>query len=334
MPEEQATSCADKAAVQDYAGHGTHVGSTVAAPINGDRHLGRRAQGNARRPARRHRERVLLHPAGRGRAHDRRGRAARRRQHVVLRRPVAVQLPQRRAAADDHRGDPSCVGLRRQAWRRTDRGGGQRVHRPDASEGRHDLARLPARLGGGAGRAPQLHRAAATSCRTSPTCRRSARWSSCRSTQTTAWARSPSARRAGRAGRRRTRTAATWPPTRRRPRSRRAATSTRPTRCSRRRPSRRGLRQQGGRPLRGLRLDPGHVDGVSARGRRRGADPGQAPGHERAGGHLDAVAHGDVAVVPERSRTRSSRSRRTSRQASSPRIARAAGETPRSTARG
>lgn len=35
VPEEQATSCADKAAVQDYAGHGTHVGSTVAAPING-----------------------------------------------------------------------------------------------------------------------------------------------------------------------------------------------------------------------------------------------------------------------------------------------------------
>ena len=35
VPAEQATSCADKAAVQDYAGHGTHVGSTVAAPING-----------------------------------------------------------------------------------------------------------------------------------------------------------------------------------------------------------------------------------------------------------------------------------------------------------
>jgi lantibiotic leader peptide-processing serine protease len=35
VPEEQATSCADKDAVQDYAGHGTHVGSTVAAPING-----------------------------------------------------------------------------------------------------------------------------------------------------------------------------------------------------------------------------------------------------------------------------------------------------------
>ena len=35
IPDEQATSCADKDAVQDYAGHGTHVGSTVAAPING-----------------------------------------------------------------------------------------------------------------------------------------------------------------------------------------------------------------------------------------------------------------------------------------------------------
>jgi lantibiotic leader peptide-processing serine protease len=35
VPQEQATSCADKAAVQDYNGHGTHVGGTVAAPING-----------------------------------------------------------------------------------------------------------------------------------------------------------------------------------------------------------------------------------------------------------------------------------------------------------
>jgi subtilisin family serine protease len=35
VPQEQATSCSDKAAVQDYNGHGTHVGGTVAAPING-----------------------------------------------------------------------------------------------------------------------------------------------------------------------------------------------------------------------------------------------------------------------------------------------------------
>jgi subtilisin family serine protease len=35
VPGEQATSCADKAKVQDYNGHGTHVGGTIAAPVNG-----------------------------------------------------------------------------------------------------------------------------------------------------------------------------------------------------------------------------------------------------------------------------------------------------------
>jgi subtilisin family serine protease len=35
VPQEQATSCDQKSAVQDYNGHGTHVGGTVAAPING-----------------------------------------------------------------------------------------------------------------------------------------------------------------------------------------------------------------------------------------------------------------------------------------------------------
>jgi subtilisin family serine protease len=35
VPGEQSTGCDDKAAVQDYDGHGTHVGGTVAAPING-----------------------------------------------------------------------------------------------------------------------------------------------------------------------------------------------------------------------------------------------------------------------------------------------------------
>jgi subtilisin family serine protease len=35
VPQEQATSCNEKQAVQDYAGHGTHVGGIVAAPING-----------------------------------------------------------------------------------------------------------------------------------------------------------------------------------------------------------------------------------------------------------------------------------------------------------
>jgi lantibiotic leader peptide-processing serine protease len=34
VPQEQATDCSQKSAVQDYAGHGTHVGGTVAAPIN------------------------------------------------------------------------------------------------------------------------------------------------------------------------------------------------------------------------------------------------------------------------------------------------------------
>ena len=37
VPEEQVTrgDCSDKAALQDYAGHGTHTAGTIAAPING-----------------------------------------------------------------------------------------------------------------------------------------------------------------------------------------------------------------------------------------------------------------------------------------------------------
>ena len=35
LPEEIATSCTNKAALRDFFGHGTHVASEVAAPING-----------------------------------------------------------------------------------------------------------------------------------------------------------------------------------------------------------------------------------------------------------------------------------------------------------
>src|SRR5206468_9881528 len=37
LPAEQVTrgDCSNKAALQDYAGHGTHTAGTIAAPING-----------------------------------------------------------------------------------------------------------------------------------------------------------------------------------------------------------------------------------------------------------------------------------------------------------
>ena len=74
IPAEQVTrgDCSNKAALQDYAGHGTHTAGTIAAPINGMGVVRRRARGDGRRAQGRDRAGVLLHPVGRRRAAVRR----------------------------------------------------------------------------------------------------------------------------------------------------------------------------------------------------------------------------------------------------------------------
>ena len=77
LPAEQVPvgDCSNKAAVQDYAGHGTHTAGTIASPINGQGIAGRRSESDARRAQGGYGGGLLLHRLGRQRAHLR-GRPA------------------------------------------------------------------------------------------------------------------------------------------------------------------------------------------------------------------------------------------------------------------
>ena len=141
-------SCNDPSDV-DEDGHGTHVAGTIGARAQRPRHRGRRAQGRPRQPARRPGLGLLLPRPDARRADLRRRPRHRRREHVVLHRPVAVQLrrqPGRLAggaarAAADHRRHAARARLRPRARRDADRRRGQRQHRPRPP----DVATPPAR---------------------------------------------------------------------------------------------------------------------------------------------------------------------------------------------
>ena len=87
----EVASCLDPVGTDD-GGHGTHVAGTIGAAANGFGRLRRRPEGHAGRAQGRSGLRLLLPGPGRQRAGLRRRCRDRRGQHVVLRRPVAVQL--------------------------------------------------------------------------------------------------------------------------------------------------------------------------------------------------------------------------------------------------
>ena len=141
--DEPDQSCNDPADV-DEGGHGTHVAGTIAAPINGVGMAGvapERARWSTSGPVRT----PASSSSADGRRADLRGRQRhRRRQHELLHRPVAVQLPRQpgrlargaAGAADDHRGDAAGLELRPQPRRHAGGGAGQRAHRPRQPEDR------------------------------------------------------------------------------------------------------------------------------------------------------------------------------------------------------
>ena len=147
-------SCVDPAD-EDDDGHGTHVASTIGSPLNGTRHGRRRPEGRHRQHPRRPGLGLLPAPAHRRRAHLRRSGRHRRGQHVVLHRPVAVQLREQPgrlaraagAAAHDHRGHAARGELRAPPRGDADRGGGQRVDGPRQSDVRRHEPGLPAGRG-------------------------------------------------------------------------------------------------------------------------------------------------------------------------------------------
>ena len=162
---------------RDDSGHGTHVAGTVAAAANGLGVSGvapgvrlvsiRGGQDSGY---------VFLEPVVE-RADLRRRHRRRRHQHVVLRRPVALQLheqPGRLArgparAADDHRGDEPGARLRPLEVRDPGRVARQQPRGPGPPANRPDEPGLPARHGipaddrqrdvhRPAGRGPSRHR--------------------------------------------------------------------------------------------------------------------------------------------------------------------------------
>ena len=101
-------TCIDPPDVDD-GGHGTHVGGHRRGRPQPARHLRRRAERHVGEPPRRTGRRLVLRVRDGRRAHLRRGRRDRRRQHELLHRPVAVQLrvpsPTTSAEASRRRGD-------------------------------------------------------------------------------------------------------------------------------------------------------------------------------------------------------------------------------------
>ncbi len=116
--------CLDPADHDDN-GHGTHVAGTIGAALNGVGISGIAPDADARQHPRRPGQRLLLPQPGRRRPHLRGQQRPRRRQHVLLRRPVAVQLPGRcargpevpgggrRAEPHHRRHDPGAWATRR-----------------------------------------------------------------------------------------------------------------------------------------------------------------------------------------------------------------------------
>ena len=89
--DEPDQSCDDPSNV-DEDGHGTHVASTIGSPLNGQGIGGVGAEGRPRQPARRPGLGLLLPRPDPRRADLRRRQRRRRGQHVLLHRPVALQL--------------------------------------------------------------------------------------------------------------------------------------------------------------------------------------------------------------------------------------------------
>ena len=132
-PQEVANGdCSNKAAVQDLQGHGTHVATTIAGRVERHRHRRRRPGGDDRRAQGVHDRRVLLRRLGRRRPALRRRPAARRRQPQPVRRPVPVLLQERGRAAGDPQGAAERGPVRPATRRRRRRRGRQRGRRPRA----------------------------------------------------------------------------------------------------------------------------------------------------------------------------------------------------------
>ena len=177
-------SCVDPVD-EDDDGHGTHTAGTMAAALNGIGMSGVAPGRHARQRPRRPGQRLLLPQRHGQRADLLRQRRPRRRQHVVLRRPVALQLQGRRPgghpgaggrAGRHHRDDEPGARLRAPQGRHARGGPGQQPRGHLQPAHRHHEPRLPGRH-----RAPcarSTTRTASTSrsrARTSSVSRRSAR---------------------------------------------------------------------------------------------------------------------------------------------------------------
>ena len=314
-------SCVDPVDEDDNE-HGTHVASTIASPINelgiagvapGVRLVNIRAGQDSG---------LLLPAAGRRRPHVRGRRRHRRREHELLHRPVAVQLPGQPGrlgrvpgrAAYGHQGVGAGARLRPPAWRdassRRRATARRTTPRPSTTPPARTTRRRPVRrrTTGPSRRAASPSRARA---RTSSPSRRPASAPASPTTPTTATGTSPWPPRAA---------TATTPPTRRptspRPSSRRTrsrwprpAASSTPTA---RRTSRTSSATARARParyyqyLQGTSMASPHATGVvalivSRYGHRDPVhggltlEPGHRPGGP--GGHGDAHALPDAARV-------------------------------------